>query len=92
MSDQKLATVAVRTGIDSDTQYNAVVPPLYLTSTYSFPQLGEVPTYDYSRSGNPTRNTLADALSTLEGGAGGRGHQLRDSCDEPACVRPVRAG
>ena len=71
MSDQKLATVAVRTGIDSDTQYNAVVPPLYLTSTYSFPQLGEVPTYDYSRSGNPTRNTLADALSTLEGGAGG---------------------
>ncbi|MGF1685315.1 O-succinylhomoserine (thiol)-lyase [Photobacterium japonica] len=71
MSDQKLATVAVRAGIDSDTQFNAVVPPLYLTSTYSFPQLGEVPTFDYSRSGNPTRNTLADALATLEGGAGG---------------------
>ena len=70
MSDKKLATVAVRTGIESDTQYNAVVPPLYLTSTYSFPQLGELPQYDYSRSGNPTRNTLADALAELEGGAG----------------------
>lgn len=70
MSDKKLATVAVRTGIESDTQYNAVVPPLYLTSTYSFSQLGEVPQYDYSRSGNPTRNTLADALAELEGGAG----------------------
>ena len=70
MSDKKLATVAVRTGIESDTQYNAVVPPLYLTSTYSFPQLGEVPEFDYSRSGNPTRNTLADALAELEGGAG----------------------
>ncbi|OLQ78837.1 O-succinylhomoserine (thiol)-lyase [Photobacterium proteolyticum] len=71
MSDKKLATVAVRTGIESDTQHNAVVPPIYLTSTYSFPQLGDLPQYDYSRSGNPTRNMLADALSELEGGAGG---------------------
>ncbi|PSW19249.1 O-succinylhomoserine (thiol)-lyase [Photobacterium sanctipauli] len=71
MSDKKLATIAVRTGIESDTQHNAVVPPIYLTSTYSFPQLGELPQYDYSRSGNPTRNMLADALAELEGGAGG---------------------
>lgn len=71
MSDKQLATIAVRTGIDVDSQYNAVVPPIYLTSTYSFPALGELPQYDYSRSGNPTRNTLADALSDMEGGAGG---------------------
>lgn len=70
MSDKKLATVAVRTGIESDTQFNAVVPPIYLTSTYGFPQLGELPQYDYSRSGNPTRNMLAEALAELEGGAG----------------------
>ena len=71
MSDKKLATIAVRAGIESDTQHHAVVPPVYLTSTYSFPQLGDVPQYDYSRSGNPTRNMLADALAELEGGAGG---------------------
>ncbi|WP_394166932.1 O-succinylhomoserine (thiol)-lyase [Photobacterium piscicola] len=71
MSDKQPATIAVRTGIDVDSQYNAVVPPIYLTSTYSFPALGELPQYDYSRSGNPTRNTLADALSDMEGGAGG---------------------
>ncbi|WP_299016900.1 O-succinylhomoserine (thiol)-lyase [uncultured Photobacterium sp.] len=71
MTDKKLATVAVRAGIGTDTQFNAVVPPIYLTSTYSFPQMGEVPQYDYSRSGNPTRNMLAEALSELEGGAGG---------------------
>ncbi|QSV14282.1 O-succinylhomoserine (thiol)-lyase [Photobacterium ganghwense] len=70
MSDKKLATVAVRTGIESDTQFNAVVPPIYLTSTYGFPQLGELPQYDYSRSGNPTRNMLAEVLAELEGGAG----------------------
>ncbi|MEC6908970.1 O-succinylhomoserine (thiol)-lyase [Photobacterium piscicola] len=71
MSDKQPATIAVRTGIDVDSQYNAVVPPIYLTSTYSFPALGELPQYDYSRSGNPTRNILADALSDMEGGAGG---------------------
>ncbi|MGR5128374.1 O-succinylhomoserine (thiol)-lyase [Photobacterium swingsii] len=71
MSDKKLATIAVRTGIESDSQHHAVVPPIYLTSTYSFPQLGEVPQFDYSRSGNPSRNMLADALTELEGGAGG---------------------
>ncbi|MFC1503246.1 O-succinylhomoserine (thiol)-lyase [Pseudomonadota bacterium] len=71
MSDKQFATIAVRAGIESDSQHNAVVPPIYLTSTYSFPQLGELPQYDYSRSGNPTRNMLADALSELEGGAGG---------------------
>ncbi|MEH6530240.1 MAG: O-succinylhomoserine (thiol)-lyase [Photobacterium frigidiphilum] len=71
MSDKQLATIAVRTGIESDSQHNAVVPPIYLTSTYSFPKLGELPQYDYSRSGNPTRNMLAEALSDLEGGASG---------------------
>ncbi|MDX1302608.1 O-succinylhomoserine (thiol)-lyase [Photobacterium sp.] len=71
MSDKQFATIAVRAGIESDSQHHAVVPPIYLTSTYSFPELGEPPQYDYSRSGNPTRNMLADALSELEGGAGG---------------------
>ena len=70
MKPKNSATIAVRAGIESDSQYHAVVPPIYLTSTYGFSQLGEVPQYDYSRSGNPTRNTLAEALSDLEGGAG----------------------
>lgn len=70
MSNKQSATIAVRSGIDCDSQYNAVVPPIYLTSTYSFNALGEVPQYDYSRSGNPTRNTLAEALAQLEQGAG----------------------
>ncbi|BBC40181.1 cystathionine gamma-synthase [Photobacterium damselae subsp. piscicida] len=70
MSNKRSATIAVRSGIDCDSQYNAVVPPIYLTSTYSFNALGEVPQYDYSRSGNPTRNTLAEALAQLEQGAG----------------------
>ena len=64
------ATSAVRASIESDTQYGAVVPPLHLSSNYTFTGLGEPRKYDYTRSGNPTRDALADALAELEGGAG----------------------
>jgi len=64
------ATSAVRASIESDTQHGAVVPPLHLSSNYAFAGLGEPRQYDYTRSANPTRDALADALAELEGGAG----------------------
>nr|WP_319553241.1 O-succinylhomoserine (thiol)-lyase [uncultured Vibrio sp.] len=70
MSIRKPATIAVRTGIESDTQYHAVVPPIYLSTNYGFPAFGEVPKYDYTRSGNPNRGLLESALSELESGKG----------------------
>ncbi|MFN4042008.1 MAG: cystathionine gamma-synthase [Brevundimonas sp.] len=63
-------TVAARTGVDQDTAHGAVMPPLYLSSNYSFAGFDQKRTYDYSRSGNPTRDVLAETLSGLEGGAG----------------------
>lgn len=62
-------TSAVRAGIESDSQHGAVVPPLYLSSNFSFQGFGQARPYDYTRSGNPTRDQLADALATLEGGS-----------------------
>lgn len=70
MSERKPATIAVRTGIETDSQHNAVVPPIYLSTNYSFPEFGDVPKYDYARSGNPTRTQLETTLSDLECGAG----------------------
>ena len=64
------ATIAVRAAIESDTQHGAVIPPLYLSSNFAFAGFGEKRKYDYTRSGNPTRDALADALTELEGGAG----------------------
>lgn len=64
-------TTAVRAGIETDTQYGAVTPPLYLSSNYTFEAIGAPRKYDYSRSGNPNRDSLAEALSKLECGAGG---------------------
>ena len=70
-SEATAATLAVRASIESDSQHGAVVPPIHLSSTFSFRGFGDKRQYDYTRSGNPTRDSLADALTSLEGGAGG---------------------
>lgn len=64
------ATSAVRSGIETDTQFGAVTPPIYLTSNYSFAGFNQPRKYDYARSGNPTRGGLEGALTELENGAG----------------------
>jgi cystathionine gamma-synthase len=64
------ATLAVRAGIDRDTAFGAVTPPLVLSSNFSFEGFDRKRAYDYTRSGNPTRDLLAEALAGLEGGAG----------------------
>ncbi|NIV18136.1 MAG: cystathionine gamma-synthase [Woeseiaceae bacterium] len=69
-SKANTATRAVRAAIESDTQYGAVVPPLHLSSNFAFAGLGRKREYDYTRSGNPTRDALAETLALLEGGAG----------------------
>jgi cystathionine gamma-synthase len=63
-------TRAVRAGLESDDATGAVVPPIHLSATYAFRGYGEKRAYDYSRSGNPTRDLLGAALAELEGGAG----------------------
>ncbi|HVI05031.1 MAG TPA: cystathionine gamma-synthase [Sphingomicrobium sp.] len=65
-----LSTRAVRAGIDTDTAFGAVAPPLVLSANFSFDGFDGKRRYDYSRSGNPTRDQLGEALASLEGGAG----------------------
>ena len=64
------ATRAVRAGLESDEITGAVVPPIHLSSNYAFRGYGDKRKYDYSRSGNPTRDLLGDAIADLEGGVG----------------------
>jgi cystathionine gamma-synthase len=71
MSTRNRCTSAVRAGIDRDTAFGAVTPPLVLSSNFSFAGFNEKRQYDYTRSGNPTRDLLGEALAELEGGAGG---------------------
>jgi cystathionine gamma-synthase len=64
-------TRSVRAGLETDEVTGAVVPPIHLSSTYAFRGYDDKRPYDYSRSGNPTRDLLGNALADLEGGAGG---------------------
>ena len=71
MSERSTETTrTVRAALETDSQFGAVVPPIHLTSTFAFAGYGQKRAYDYSRSGNPTRDALAGALADLEGGAG----------------------
>ena len=86
-----LSTRSVRAGIESDAQHGSVVPPIYLSTNFAFEAYRKPRKYDYSRSGNPTRDQLAVALTDLEGGAGRRDH-LHGSCGDHARARDLAAG
>lgn len=64
------ATRAVRTGLGRDAEHGAVVAPIHLSSNFTFEGFGRKRRYDYTRSGNPTRDALGEALAALEGGVG----------------------
>ncbi len=63
-------TQTVRAGIECDDATGCVVPPLHLSSTFAFRGFAQKRDYDYTRSGNPTRDLLGKALAELEQGAG----------------------
>jgi cystathionine gamma-synthase len=67
---KSIATRSVRAGLESDAQYGSVVPPIYLSTNFAFEKYRKPRKYDYTRSGNPTRDQLGNALADLEGGAG----------------------
>ncbi|MEY8200056.1 MAG: cystathionine gamma-synthase [Colwellia sp.] len=64
-----ITTSAVRAGINTDQQHGAVVAPIYLSSTYSLKGFNNKRQFDYSRTGNPTRATFAEAIANLEQGS-----------------------
>jgi len=63
-------TQTVRAGLECEDRTGCVIPPLHLSSTFAFRGFGEKRAYDYTRSGNPTRDLLSEALTELEQGAG----------------------
>ncbi|WP_392476119.1 cystathionine gamma-synthase [Nostoc sp. C110] len=59
-------TKAIHEGQPSDPETGAVIVPIYLTSTYEQAAIGQHKGYEYSRTGNPTRNALEEALAAIE--------------------------
>jgi cystathionine gamma-synthase len=70
--NQKFNTTAIHAGQEFDPTTGAVIPPIYLTSTYVQDGIGNLRGgYEYSRGGNPTRTGLETMLAALEGGKHG---------------------
>src|SRR4051794_29795557 len=67
----KFKTLAIHAGYDPAASHGAVVPPLVQSSTFAFRAAGEPRSFDYGRSGNPTRQALENCLAALEGGTRG---------------------
>jgi len=66
----KFRTRAIHVGNEKCPQTGAVVRPLHFASTFVQPGAGEWGEFDYSRSGNPTRQAFETTLASLEGGCG----------------------
>ncbi len=66
----KPSTIAIHNGLNEDSQFGCVVPPIYLSSTYNFTDFNEPRAHDYSRRGNPGRDIVQRTLAQLEGGSG----------------------
>ncbi len=62
-----LETRAIHVGQDPDPTTGAAIVPIYQTSTFVQPRVGEPIGYDYARTGNPTRTALQEVLASLEG-------------------------
>ena len=73
MTDDRMRfeTRAIHAGQDPEAAYGAVNVPIYQTSTYAQPKVGEPKRFDYARGGNPTREALQEAIASLEGGRHG---------------------
>jgi cystathionine gamma-lyase len=67
---KKFRTRAIHVGNAADPQTGAVIPPIHPSSTFVQPGAGEWGTFDYSRSGNPTRTAVQATLASLDGGCG----------------------
>ncbi|XXF77027.1 aminotransferase class I/II-fold pyridoxal phosphate-dependent enzyme [Myxococcaceae bacterium GXIMD 01537] len=68
---RRLATRVIHFGANVDKHTGASSVPLYQATTFHHDSLEQPPEYDYTRSGNPTRQALEDSIARLEGGARG---------------------
>lgn len=71
MSYKNINTALIHGGISTDERTGAVNVPIYQTSTFKQDGLGKMRGYEYSRTGNPTREALEALIAELEGGYAG---------------------
>lgn len=61
------STTCVHAGVTPDATHQAIMTPIFQTSTFVQDFPGQPKTHDYGRAGNPTRDALESSLAALEG-------------------------
>ncbi len=64
-------TMLASAGVAADASHGGIAPPLWCSDTSEWPNIHDKPAYDYSRTVNPNRDLLLEAISRLEGASGG---------------------
>lgn len=70
-SSRDIGTIAASAGVAKDPSFGGISPPLWSSDTYRWASPDDKPDYDYSRTVNPNRSLLIEALADLEGACGG---------------------
>ena len=68
---RQASTIVSTAGVRADPWLRGLAPPICASDTYGWTDPDTKPTYDYSRSANPNRDLLSEALAELEGAIGG---------------------
>ena len=89
--NQGFETRAIHAGQEADSATGAVMMPIYTSSTFKQDSPGVHKGYDYSRSGNPTRNAFEDCMASLEEGIKGYGFSSGVAAIS-ACVELLEPG
>ncbi len=90
-ADSGFATRAIHAGQEPEPRTGAVAVPVFQTSTFAQPAVGQDLGWDYARSGNPTRDALEESLASLEEGRFGLAF-ASGSAAQDAVVRTLRPG
>ncbi|GFH40931.1 cystathionine gamma-synthase [Pseudolactococcus insecticola] len=65
---KKIDTILSHIGINHDEATGSLISPIHFSTTYQHPEFGKSTGFDYTRTKNPTRATLEEALAAIEAG------------------------
>ena len=64
----KMDTILSHIGINQDEATGSLISPIHFSTTYQHPEFGKSTGFDYTRTKNPTRTNLEEALAAIEAG------------------------
>ena len=87
----KMDTKVVHAGLKPDPTTGSILPPIYQTATYVLEKVGQDKGFDYTRSSNPTRQTMEEHLAAIDNGKYGAAFASGMAAVD-SCLKLLKAG